>query len=303
MEPKHIQFRFYSSNESNICAEEIGFRFGNKGTHTSRTMMLAELEVVLDIVEETAKRDAYTSEIIDGNCLSKTTASTRRLSSQRLSELYGLDPKIPLFRVLRRLWKIDQANHSRLALLTAIARDPLLAVTACSVISLVPGTEFQREQMKAALRFAVGDRLNDNTLDKVCRNAASSWTQSGHLEGRTSKKRRLVPASPATAAFALYLANATGYRGAEIFTSEWFRVLDCDPSQARHYALEAKRLGLVNLRMAGDVVELDVALLDPAIGGPKYDSYRKSGRTIRSTHRHSMATDGSWRSTCRDGCL
>ena len=196
MEPKHTQFRSYSSNESNICAEEIGFRFGNKGTHTSRTMMLAELEVVLDIVEETAKRDAYTSEIIDGNCLSKTTASTRRLSSQRLSELYGLDPKIPLFRVLRRLWKIDQANHSRLALLTAIARDPLLAVTACSVISLVPGTEFQREQMKAALRFAIGDRLNDNTLDKVCRNAASSWTQSGHLEGRTSKKRRLVRPLP-----------------------------------------------------------------------------------------------------------
>ena len=169
-----------------------------------------------------------------------------------------------MFRVLRRLWKIDQANHARLALLAAIARDPLLAATASSIIPLAPGAEFQREPLKAALRSAVGDRLNNSTLEKVCRNAASSWTQSGHLQGRTFKKRQLVPASPATAAFALYLANAAGYHGGETFTSAWFRVLDCDPSQARHYALEAKRLGLINLRMAGDVVELDVTLLDPA---------------------------------------
>ena len=256
-------FCFCPGSEPRKEAEEIGFRFGNKGTHTSRTMMLSELENVLDLTEETAERKAYTSAIIDGNCLLKATAATRRLSNQRLSELYGLDPKLPLFRVLRRLWKIDQTNRSRLALLAAIARDPLLAATASSIIPLPPGAKFQREPLKASLRSLVGDRLNDSTLEKVCRNAASSWTQSGHLQGRVCKIRRLVSASPATAAFALYLADAAGYRGGQSFTSAWFRVLDCDPSQARHYALEAKRLGLVNLRMAGDVVELDVALLDP----------------------------------------
>ena len=264
MESQHTGFRFCPVNEPRMKAREIGFRFGDRGTHTSRTMMLAELGAILDAVGETAERDDYTSAIIDGNCLLKATAATRRLSSQRLSELYGLDPGLPLFRVLRRLWKIDRANHARLALLAAIARDPLLAATASSIIPLAPGTELQREPLKATLRSAVGDRLNESTLEKVCRNAASSWTQSGHLQGRTFKKRQLVPASSVTAAFALYLANAAGYRGSEAFTSPWFRVLDCDPSQARHYALEAKRLGLVNLRMAGDVVELDVTLLDPA---------------------------------------
>lgn len=264
MESQYAEFRFLPAHEPRMKAEEIGFRFGDKGTHTSRTMMLAELEAVLDVTGKSGERDDYTSAIIDGNCLSKATAATRRLSSQRLSELYGLDPKLPLFRVLRRLWIIDRENHPRLALLAAIARDPLLAASAASIIPLAPGSEFQREPMKTALRSAVGGRLNDSTLEKVCRNAASSWTQSGHLEGRTFKKRRLVQASPATAAFALYLANSAGYRGAEIFLSAWFRVLDCDPSKARHYALEAKRLGLINLRMAGDVVELDVSLLDPA---------------------------------------
>ena len=264
MELHHLEFCFYPGNEPLAKAEKIGFRFGDRGTHTSRTMMLVEVEALLDVTREADERDDYTSAIIDGNCLSKATAATRRLSSQRLSELYGLDPKLPLFRVLRRLWNIDRENHPRLALLAAIARDPLLAATAPSIIPLAQAAEFQREPMKAALRSAVGDRLNDSTLDKVCRNAASTWTQSGHLEGRTFKKRRLVQASPMTAAFALYLANAAGYRGVETFAAAWFRVLDCDPSQARHYALEAKRLGLINLRMAEDVVELDVALLDPA---------------------------------------
>ncbi len=264
MNSQQAEFRFYPANEPRTRAEKAGFRFGDKGTHTSRTMMLAELEAILDATGETAVRDDYTSAIIDANCLSKVTAATRRLSSQRLSELYGLDSKIPLFRILRRLWNIDQENRSRLALLAAIARDPLLAASAPSIILLAPGEEFQRVPMKAALRAAVGDRLSDSTLKKVCQNAASSWTQSGHLEGRTFKKRRPVQASPATAAFALYLASAAGYRGTETFTSAWFRVLDCDPSQTRHYALEAKRLGLINLRMAGDVVELDVSLLDPA---------------------------------------
>lgn len=264
MELQRTHFRFYPINEPRMKAEEIGFRFGDKGTHTSRTMMLAELEAVLEVTEENAERDDYTSAIIDSNCLSKATAATRRLSSQRLTELYGLEPGLPIFRVLRRLWNIDPTNRPRLALLAAVARDPLLAATASSVVPLAPGAELQREPMKATLRAAVGDRLNDSTLEKVCRNAASSWAQSGHLEGRTFKKRRIVAASPATVAFALYLAHAAGYRGAEVFSSAWFRLLDCDHSQARHFALEAKRLGLINLRMAGDVVELDVTLLDSA---------------------------------------
>ena len=130
MESQYAEFRFYQANKPCMKAQEVGFRFGNKGTHTSRTMMLAELEAVLDATGETAERDDYTSAIIDGNCLSKATAATRRLSSQRLSELYGLDPKLSLFRVLRRLSNIDRENNLRLALLAAIARDPLLAASA-----------------------------------------------------------------------------------------------------------------------------------------------------------------------------
>ena len=37
--------------------------------------------------------------------------------------------------------------------------------------------------MRDAVGKAIGERLNESTLDKVVRNTASSWSQSGHLEG------------------------------------------------------------------------------------------------------------------------
>ena len=244
-------------------ATEIGFRFGAKGTHTSRTMMFEELRLVLQATTPEARRADYASAIIEGNCLSKPTRSTCRLTNQRLGELYGLDPAVPLFRVLRRLWPLHPDGQSLLALLAAIARDPLLATTCPSIVFLSPNAEFQRDPMKNALCALVGSRLNDSTLQKVCRNAASTWAQSGHLVGRTFKKRHLVVAPAAAVAFAIYLGHAAGFRGAELFSCAWLRVLDCDPSRARQLALDAKRIGLIDLRMAGHVVEFNLSRLDP----------------------------------------
>ena len=245
-------------------AEAVGFRLGAKGTHSSRTIMLAELQAVLEATPVDAARADYTSAIVEGNCLSKATVATRHISGQRLRELYGLGPKVPLFRVLRRLWAIDPSGRPLLAALAAVARDPLFAATSSAVVLTPAGTELQRSTMKTSLRDVAGDRLNEAILEKVCRNAASSWTQSGHLEGRTIKTRRRVTASAPVVAFALYLAFAAGFRGVGTFSSAWLRMLDCDPSQGRRLAAEAKRLDLIDLRMAGEVVELDTSRLDPA---------------------------------------
>lgn len=242
---------------------KIGFRLGDKGTHTSRTMMLAELAAVLDATAPSANRDDYASAIIDANCLAKPTAATRRLSNQRLSELYSLDPTAPIFRILRNLWSLDQTGRPLLALLAALARDPLLRATAPAILSLRPGSELRRDPMREALRTRVGERLNDSTLNKVVRNASSSWTQSGHLVGRTYKTRQLVQATPASLAFGLYLGYAVGFRGEELLSSRWVAVLDCTLASARELALEAKRLGLIDLRIAGDVWDLRLEPLDP----------------------------------------
>lgn len=259
--------RFCPLHELPESALKAGFRAGARGTHTSRTMMFDDLSSVLAATDPSAVRADYGLAITEANCLGKATASTRRLSSQRLAELYALDPAVPLFRVFRRLWDIDRDGRRLLALLCAIARDPLLAATAGPVVSLTPDAEFSRESTKQAVRQLVGDRLNDATLDKVVRNAASSWTQSGHLEGRTFKKRRPVRATATTAALGLYLSYVAGFRGNDIFASGWFTVLDCGPTAARELATEAKRIGLIDLRMAGDVVDINLDRLDPLSHG------------------------------------
>lgn len=253
--------RFNAAADLPQSALKAGFRPDAKGTHSSRTIMLEDLAAVFGATRADAQRRDYVAAITESNCLGKPTASTRRLSAQRLSELYMLDPSLPLFRVFRRLWDQDKEGRKLLAILLAIARDPLLAATAEPVISLPEGAEYQRDASRHALKLLCGERFNDSILDKVLRNTASSWTQSGHLQGRTFKKRCAVDATAHAAVFALYLSYLTGFRGAQLFSSGWFRVLDCTPGHAQNLALEAKRLSLIDLRIAGDVVDLKLERL------------------------------------------
>ncbi len=229
-------------------------------------MMLTELSATLATVPTGADRSAYVSAIIDENCTHKSTAATRKLTSQRLSEFYALDPKAPIFRVLRSVWDVSPEGRPLVAMLTALARDPRFLMTAPFIIALDEGDEFRREPMTAALRSAGDDRLNASTLDKVVRNAASSWVQAGHLVGRTFKKRHLVRPTPAVGAYAAYLAINAGLKGVEIFRSGWFQIIDASPTKARGLLLEAKQLGLIDLRIAGDVITLGLDRLDPHMG-------------------------------------
>lgn len=247
-------------------AAKAGFRVGDKGTHSSRTLMLAELAAVLAAVPRNEDRAVYAAAIIEGNCLEKPTASTRRLSNQRLGELYALDPFSPVFRVLRRLWNVDTGARPLLAMLAALARDPLFMASAPPVLSLPIGAELQRAPLRDALRTVVGERMNDAVLDKVVRNVSSSWTQTGHLQGRTFKIRQRVQAQPTSLAFALYLGYAAGFRGEELLVSGWVATLDCTASSAHALALEAKRVGLIDFRRAEDVIEFGLERLDPGIG-------------------------------------
>jgi len=209
------------------CDPALGFRVGSKGTHSSRTMMLAELTSVLNAVPPDGSRKDYADAVIDANCLRKPTISTRRLSLQRLSELYALDPDVPIFRILRLLWDADPVSRPQLAILAALARDPLLLATAQAIVPLAEGIEMPRKSMAEGLREKVADRLSDATLDKVIRNTASSWSQSGHLSGRTFKIRRKIQPTPRAVAFALFLGVGSGFHGEELLASGWIRTLDC----------------------------------------------------------------------------
>ena len=241
-----------------------GFRFGDKGTHTSRTIMLAELSDLLAAVPPDARREDYTRVIIDDNVLGKQTIATRRLTNQRLGELYGLEPRLPLFRVLRRLWDIDTAGHPLLAMLCALARDPLLRATVPSVLALPAGAELIRAAFLDALRQVVGGRLNEAVLDKVARNVASSWSQSGHLQGRMRKLRIRVRPTSGSLAMALWMGTLEGLAGQSLLDCRWARVLDRAGPELLPVALQAKQRGLIHARAGGGVVEIDASRLDAA---------------------------------------
>ena len=233
-----------------------GFRSGDRGTHTSRTIMLDELSLLLDAAPGEATHNDYALAVIEDNCLGKRTAANRRLSFQRLSELYGLNARLILFRVLRDLWRRHETSRPLLGLLLALARDPLLRATAAVVIRTPFGHEFARQAMKDALSNAVGDRLNESTLDKVVRNASSSWTQSCHLQGRGRKTRRRVQPTPAATAYALLLGFAVGRRGRFLFETPWAAILDASPDELIDLSVDAKRLGLLDLKQSGSMIDV-----------------------------------------------
>ena len=249
------------ASESTIRA---GFRFGNRGTHTSRTIMLAEVEDLFAAVEPGAAYADYLAAVADENVLGKPTVTTRRSTCQRLRELYALDPCVPIFRVLRRLWRVDVPGRPVLAMLCALARDPLLRTTAPAVLALPVGSELVRSRFLDDIRQVVGVRLNEAVLDKVARNAASSWAQAGHLHGRMRKIRSRVAPTPGSLAMALWLGALEGLAGRALLNSPWSRVLDRTGAELLAVALQAKQLGLIHARAGGGVVEIDVSRLAPA---------------------------------------
>lgn len=241
--------------------ERAGFRFGDRGTHTSRTIMLAELSELLAVCPAGASREDQSKAIVERNALGKGTVATRRLTDQRLGELYGLDPRLLLFRVVRRLWSVDAPGRPRIALLAALSRDPLLRATAPFVLSLLPGQELVRADFLRELRKAVGSRLNDSTLDKVARNTASSWAQSGHLEGRVRKVRTRVEPTVGAVALALWLGSLEGLAGDQLLSCRWIRVLDSAGPELIPIVVKARQLGLLHARIGGGIVEIDVRQL------------------------------------------
>jgi len=233
---------------------ELGFKFGDKGTHTSRTIMLQEITTLLRVCPPHSTRADYAAALVESNCLGKHTLSTRRLTLQRLTELYALEPKVPLFRLLRFFWDTDEAGRPLLGLLASLARDPLLRATAPVVFAMGKGEEIARQTLTDAVRAAVEGRLNDSILDKVVRNAASSWTQSGHFEGRSRKRRLRAQPTAASTAFALVLGYMMGLGGRALFNTLFTRVLDRDEHELTFMVMDAKRLGLLDVKTAGGLV-------------------------------------------------
>lgn len=237
------------------AAERLGFQFAPGGVHLSKTMMLAELASVLAAVA--MGHDARAA-IVDGNVLGKQTGSGRQLALKHLSQLYGLQAPMPVQAAALRLWPRSAAGRPLLALLCALAREPLLRQTAGTVLRALPGSPIGAADLAAAVTEGFGARYSVNTLQTLARNCASTWTQSGHLRGLTRKRRATAEPSPEAAAYAALLGGLAGFGGPALLRSPWMQVLDRPPGDLLALLRRAEAVGLGAVRAAGGVVQVNM---------------------------------------------
>lgn len=240
--------------------ERFGMKFTSGGSHISRTMMLEELSGVLARVPVGSAVSDYRTAILEDNVLRKATVSTRDKSLRHLRELYALDEATPIFALLRRCAELTSHELPLLAMQVAWSRDPLLRATTGPVYNAAEGALVETDSLAVSVDEVFPDQYSELNRNKVARNAASSWTQSGHLRGRTNKVRQRVVPSAAAATMALFLGTIAGYDGITVFASPWCRLLDLDVMRARSLAQEAHRAGFLNMRAVGDVVDLGFPL-------------------------------------------
>jgi len=240
--------------------EALGFKFSPGGAHISRTMMLVELEAVLAAVPFGSGAADYHEAILQRNVLGKTTDSTRQKSLRHLRELYALDEFRPIFGLMRKLHSIDASSLPLLALQVAWARDPLLRATSPVIMEASEGDRVETASLAKVLEATFPNQYSELNRNKIGRNAASSWTQSGHLIGRTNKIRQRIKPTVVAASMALFFGDIAGFHGATVFSNPWCRLLDLNAERAQAMGQEAHRAGLLNLRAVGEVVELSFPL-------------------------------------------
>ena len=195
--------------------ESLGFRSGASSAHTSRTMMLAELTLVLNGVDPKAPAEGYRSAIIDDNILGKPTRTTRQRSAKRLTELYALDPACTLFRLLRHFWPADPSSQPMLAFLLASARDTLLREATPFVLGVKLGEIVTADAIGEHLNQKYPTRFRPTTLHSTAQNLASSWTQAGYLPARsrrTGQADRHAGRSALPACWGIFVARGESCR-------------------------------------------------------------------------------------------
>jgi hypothetical protein len=249
-------WHWFQRGRSNEALTTMGFRLSGGGVHQSKTMMLREVERLLDA--QAATGDDPEALVLGANVLGKPTVSARRLALERLRGLYGIGSTFAITRVLSALWRLDPVGRPSLALLCALARDPLLRVSAEAVTPSRTGVPIRWPQIADRFTAAYPDRFSPKMLKSLSQNCASTWTQSGHLRGKVRKIRAHPMASPGSAAFAAWLATLAGFGGPALLDSPWLDVLDRSHGERLGLLRQAEAVGLTRVRVAGEMVEIAV---------------------------------------------
>ncbi len=234
-----------------------GFKTGVGGAHAARTMMLADLTTLLAVAPRRASREDFNRLIVEENVLGKRTNSNRWLTARHLADLYALDERVSVFRLLRLFWETDPQGRPMLALLCAQARDALLRVSARKVLETKPGEMVTSEDFVNFFNQELPGRFSQAMTLSLAQNVAASWAQAGFFKGKINKVRTRPIVTPATAAYALALGYLCGLHGQLLLESDWARLLDVPRDHVIRLAQEAAKRGWLDFKGAGNVFEIN----------------------------------------------
>lgn len=227
------------------------------GANTSHTIAVELLVNLLAAGGRDATFATYQRIAVDQNVLGRSTYEGRRRTFRYLRELYVLDATNLLFRALRELWLEDQSAVAQLAGISALARDASLRASAHAVLPARQGSVVRADDIARILDTSFPGVYNAATLHKIGRNAASSWTQTGHLSGRTAKVRVSIEAKNVAVAYAVFVGHLAGHRGADLLATVWTDFLDLPREELLMHLREASQRGYLEFRDGGGVMECE----------------------------------------------
>ena len=250
--------------EPDGCRRQPGrrVRHGVAATTASHTIGIPHLVELLREVPRTRRPSATATRSWRTTCSAARRTPAGSRSFRHLRELYLLDPSRPAFAALRRLWGVDAAAQQLMAGILAFTRDGILRASFKAIQHASAGTTVTSDDLTKAVAAVYGADLSESTLGKTGRNTGACWTQTGHLAGRTRKTRQKVRAYPPAVAFATYLGHLAGNRGTGVLDTPWAALLDLPSGGALDALRTAHSQGLVDLLVAGSVVDVGFPAID-----------------------------------------
>ena len=229
-----------------------------KTIHTSRTIMFAELEKVMDYSIES---DNY-QKSLDFNVIGKKSADGIKKTTNFLKLLYGFDNQSNQFKAFKYFWKIaENEEKSLIALLYAIGNDYLLEESIPVVADTKLGDKVLIEKVEQNIEANYPNKFSSKTLRSMAQNIASSWKQAGFITGKVKNLRTQPKISSNIVAFAFFLAFLDGDRGDFILESKWVKALFLSDAKIRELASQASLRDLLQYQYAGNVTSISFSNL------------------------------------------
>jgi hypothetical protein len=253
-------------------SKTFGFSSNRSGAHLSRSMMLTEITALLPKLQSLSLEESK-SKILDENILGKPTFSSRQKTLRNLTDLYTLEGKYTLFRIMHQFAALTPESIPQLGLVFAFCRDDQLRSSFAVIEKLKLGETLPLSTMIDHFENAWPDRFSIAMKSSLSQNVNTTWTVSGHLAGRIKKTRTLPVPTLAGVTYAMLAGYLYGLRSFSLIDSVFAKLVSNNREEIFPLLQMASIRGWCRFRQAGGVIDLDFSpLLTPTEQGACHES-------------------------------